>query len=211
MQDQSSSTAFESYRVIASGPLADVAAAVKAAVDAGAAGAVLVFDDRTGKVIDLDLRGSAREIVARYTRASSGAESRSGERGGEEHAEPRGRGRPKLGVIAREVTLLPRHWHWLSEQPGGASAVLRRLVDEARRADGGQSARRAARDAAYRFMSAMAGDFAGFEEASRALFAGDRGRLREQTAGWPADVRSYVEKLAFVPEPSSNETRAATE
>jgi hypothetical protein len=176
--------AFDGHRLMARGLLADVALAVKAAGEAGTAGALLVFDDATGKVIDLDLRGSDAEIVARL-RSPTASE------------EPRARGRPKLGVIAREVTLLPRHWDWLSAQPGGASAALRRLIDEARRADGGASDARAAREAAYRFMSAISGDLPAFEEASRALFAGNRERFVQQMAAWPTDLRSHAERLAF--------------
>jgi hypothetical protein len=172
-------TAFDGHRRIASGSLAEVALAVKAAIEAGAAGPVLTFDDGTGRVVDLDLRGSEAEIVARLG----------------EHPAPRGRGRPKLGVTAREVTLLPRHWEWLASQPGGASVTLRRLVDQARRTEGEKSRLRAARDAAYRFMSAMAGDLPGFEEAARALFAGDRAGLDRHGADWPADVRAYLRKL----------------
>jgi hypothetical protein len=111
--------------------------------------------------------------------------------------EPRGRGRPKLGVVAREVTLLPRHWEWLGAQPGGASVALRKLVEEARRASGDRDRSRAARDAAYHFMSVMAGNLPGFEEASRALFANDRRRFVELIAGWPGDVRDHIVKLAF--------------
>ncbi|HEX6860330.1 MAG TPA: DUF2239 family protein [Caulobacteraceae bacterium] len=166
-------TAFEGARQIASGPIAEVAVAVRHA------GQVLVFDDATGGVIDLDLRGSAEEIAARYTPVE----------------EPRGRGRPKLGVTAREVTLLPRHWDWLAAQRGGASAALRRLVDEARKADDGAERARRARERAYRFMSAMAGDLPGFEEASRALFAGDAQRLTAQMAAWPRDICAYVARL----------------
>src|SRR5262245_3846770 len=106
-------------------------------------------------------------------------------------------GRPKLGVVAREVTLLPRHWEWLGAQPGGASVALRKLVEEARRANGDADRARAARDAAYRFMSVMAGNLAGFEEASRALFADDRRRFVGLVAGWPDDVRDHVVRLAF--------------
>jgi hypothetical protein len=111
--------------------------------------------------------------------------------------EPRGRGRPKLGVVAREVTLLPRHWDWLATQPGGASVALRKLVEEARRTGGDRDRSRAARDAAYHFMSAMAGNLPGFEEASRALFADDRRRFAGLIAGWPDDVRDHAVKLAF--------------
>src|SRR5216683_1331922 len=109
----------------------------------------------------------------------------------------RGRGRPKLGVVAREVTLLPRHWEWLGAQPGGASVALRKLVEEARRASGDRDRGRAARDAAYHFMSVMAGNLPGFEEASRALFADDRRRFAELIAGWPGDIRDHVVRLAF--------------
>lgn len=173
-----SHTAFIGHRRIAAGTLAEVAVAAKSSLDRDSTAWVLVFDDATGAVVDLDLRGDPAEIAARYA----------------EPEEARGRGRPKLGVVAREVTLLPRHWDWLAAQPGGASHALRRLVEEARRADGG---RRAARDAAYRFMSALAGDLAGFEEASRALFAGDHGRFDEHTASWPADIRTHAARLAW--------------
>jgi hypothetical protein len=111
--------------------------------------------------------------------------------------EPRGRGRPKLGVVAREVTLLPRHWDWLGAQPGGASVALRKLVEEARRASGDRDRSRAARDAAYHFMAVMAGNLARFEEASRALFADDRRRFVELIAGWPGDIRDHIVWLAF--------------
>jgi hypothetical protein len=190
-------TAFDGHNLIAAGPLSEVALAVKAASERGASGPVLVFDDTRGGVIDLDLRGSSKDVLGRLDRQPAGPARKSDpDRNTQPEAEPRGRGRPKLGVVAREVTLLPRHWDWLSTQSGGASAALRRLVDEARRADAGRSSRHAARDAAYRFMSAMAGNFPGFEEASRALFADDQKRFAERIAGWPADIRGYIERLA---------------
>lgn len=138
----------------------------------------LIFDDATGKPVDVDLRGSPEEVRARLEPAA------------------RGPGRPKLGVTAREVTLLPRHWDWLAAQPGGASVTLRRLVEEARRGGGGKERRRQAQDAAYRFMSAMAGDAPGYEEATRALYAGDGARFEAQTQAWPADVRDHARRLA---------------
>ena len=110
---------------------------------------------------------------------------------------PRGRGRPKLGVTAREVTLLPRHWDWLAAQPGGTSAALRRLVDQARRETAAQTDRKARQASAYAFMSAMAGDLAGYEEAIRALFADDREQVCRHSAAWPADVRDHALKLAW--------------
>jgi len=173
-------TAFDGAAVLARGPLAHVALAVRARLDEQPEAAVLTFDDATGRVVDLDLRGTQAEIVARL--------------GG---GEARGRGRPKLGVVAREVTLLPRHWDWLSAQPGGASQALRRLVDEARRGDRGETQARLSREIAYRFMAAMAGDLPGFEEASRALFAGDEAGFAAQAASWPDDIRTYAQELAW--------------
>jgi hypothetical protein len=197
-------TAFEGPNRIAQGALVDVALAAKAIIDHNPAAAVLTFDDVTGGIVDLDLRGTTAEIVSRLTERSKvlyrgDRSERRSEPGNETSPSMRGRGRgrPKLGVIGRDVSLLPRHWEWLSAQSGGASAALRLLVDEARRGDGGQSRAPAAREAAYRFMSALAGDFTGFEEATRALFADDHSRFTEHTATWPPDIRSYAEKLAW--------------
>jgi hypothetical protein len=108
----------------------------------------------------------------------------------------RGPGRPKLGVVGHEVTLLPRHWDWLNSQPGGASVSLRKLVDRARKANQGTDRIRRAQEAVYRFMVAVGGNLAGFEEAARALFAGDSDRFNECIAGWPVDVRDYSLQLA---------------
>lgn len=188
-------TAFHDTTRIASGPLPVVALAVKAALAAEPTAAILVFDDATGKVVDLDLRGSDAEIIARLAASTGGAAPVAEADASPAPDAPRGRGRPKLGVIAREVTLLPRHWDWLALQPGGASQALRRLVDAARRNDGGRSQARAGQAAAYAFLSAMAGNRAGFEEATRALFAGDRERFAEHARGWPYDIRAYAEKL----------------
>jgi hypothetical protein len=169
-------TAFAGTTRIAAGTRAEVAvAAMRALARDGSAG-VLVFG-ASGGVVDLDLRGTEAEIAARYAPAAPPASAR---------------GRPKLGVVAREVTLLPRQWDWLSRQPGGASVALRRLVDAARKADPEADAARARVEAAYRFMSAMAGNLPGFEEAARALFAGDRARLEDCMAAWPPDVRDQA-------------------
>ncbi|BDU73954.1 DUF2239 family protein [Mesoterricola silvestris] len=173
-------TAFEGRLRLASGPLREVALAVKAALERTACGPILTFDDATGGVIDLDTRGSDEEVLARL----------------DPPAPARGRGRPRLGVVPREVTLLPRHWDWLNTQPGGASVALRRLVEEARRAQAGPDRRRAAQEAAYRFMSAMAGDEPGYEEALRALFAGDPEAFDLNTRAWPGDVRATTLRLA---------------
>lgn len=182
-------SAFEGLTKLASGPPAEVAVAVAAAERRGSAAPLLVFDDRTGEQIDLDLRGTDDEIRARHSPASPSA--------GEPAAPaPRGRGRPRLGVVAREVTLLPRHWEWLAAQSGGASVVLRRLVDEARRAETDRGRLRRQRERAYRFLAAIAGNLPGFEEANRALFAGDRPGFESRIAAWPEDVRRHALLLA---------------
>ncbi len=201
-------TAFDGHRLLLSGPLVDVALAVKAATENGSSNAILVFDDATGRVVDLDLRGSEADVVERLSQPSRSSVGRyrpraveASEPAADEMSEPRGRGRPKLGVVAREVTLLPRHWDWLATQPGGASAVLRRLVDDARRSGGTRQQKRAAQEAAYQFMLAIAGDLPSYEEATRALFADDRARLEQWIADWPHDTRSHVLRLAFGPQP----------
>ena len=180
-------TAFAGQRRLLSGTLAEVALAVKRA---GSAVPVIIFNDATGRSLDLDLRGSDSEIIARLPKPAP-AEREA------EASEPRGRGRPRLGVVAREVTLLPRHWEWLSAQPGGASVALRKLIDEVRRVSGDRDRLRAARDAAYHFMSTMAGNLANFEEASRALFADDRRRFAGLIADWPIDIRDHIVRLAY--------------
>jgi hypothetical protein len=180
-------TAFAGQRCLLSGTLAEVAIAVKRA---GSAAPIIIFNDATGRSLDLDLRGSDSEIIARLPKPPP-AEPEA------EASEPRGRGRPKLGVVAREVTLLPRHWEWLSAQPGGASVALRKLIDEVRRVSGDRDRLRAARDAAYHFMSTMAGNLTNFEEASRALFADDRRRFAGLIADWPIDIRDHIVRLAY--------------
>ncbi|BFG72130.1 DUF2239 family protein [Paraburkholderia terrae] len=188
-------TAFEGVRRLASGELKDVALAVKAATERDGGASVLIFDDQTSRPIELDLRGSASDVLARLADQQDG-EARQTEAASDEPAASRGRGRPKLGVVAREVTLLPRHWEWLNGQPGGASVALRKLVDAARGASEGKDRMRQAQEAAYRFMTAMAGDLAGYEEATRALYANDAARFDAMTAAWPVDVRDHTRALA---------------
>jgi hypothetical protein len=159
----SSFTAFLAGKQIASGERDEVARSINEQLSAQD-GSVLVFEDRSGRITDLDYRETA----------------------------PRSAGRPKLGVQAREVTLLPRHWEWLSEQPGGASAVLRRLVEEARRK--GRTDREC-RDAVYRFMQAACGDLPGYEEALRALYSTRDNDFLAFIDQWPDDVGRYIRKL----------------
>jgi hypothetical protein len=155
--------------------------AVARAAHANRAAQPLIFHDATGRPVEFDLRGSVEDVLARLASFAAPAKAV--------------RGRPKLGVTAREVTLLPRHWDWLAAQPGGASAALRRLVDQARRDSGGGEAVRLAKEATYRVMTALAGDLPGYEEATRALFADDRARFEQLTADWPGDVGAYVREL----------------
>ena len=180
-------TAFEGSRLIAAGPLPAVALAVKACLDQGPNGSLLMFDDATGEVIDLDTRGIPAEVLARYSSPESDSPR---------IEESRGRGRPKLGVVAREVTLLPRHWDWLNAQPGGASVTLRKLVEEARRARSGKECKRQAQERTYRVMSTLGGNEPGYEEALRALYASDQPAFEACTQVWPVKVRDYVRQLA---------------
>lgn len=208
-----SCTAFNGQRLFVSGPLEEVAIAV--ARSTGPTDAVLVFDDTTGREIDLDLRGGDAEIlerlskpaelsVGRYRPPAGGSPSSGASEEGQ-----RGRGRPKLGVVAREVTLLPRHWEWLAEQPGGASATLRRLVEDARKVAHPRQRRLAAQEAAYRFMQVIAGDLPGYEEATRSLFADDLSALAKNIADWPEDITAYALRLASGPSALPAETQSA--
>ncbi|MCR9279493.1 MAG: DUF2239 family protein [Pseudomonadaceae bacterium] len=173
-------SAFSGQRLIASGSPVDVALTLRTKQQHGA----LIFNDATGSQLDLNLSGSDAEVSARYAKKA------------EEESAPPARGRPKLGVVGREVTLLPRHWLWLEQQRGGASAALRRLVEAARKDSEGDDDVRAAQDAANRFLSALVGDQAGFEEATRALYARDREAFIEHTQVLSSDVREYVFRLA---------------
>lgn len=180
-------TAFDGSRALASGELAEVAGRVKEMIDRGEALSVLIFDDLTSELIEVDFRGTLEEVLHRLERAEALTE---------EPALHRGPGRPKLGVVPREVTLLPRHWEWLNSQPGGASVALRKLVEEARRVNSERDLQRFSQTALYRFIFAVAGDLPGFEEASRALFAGEPERFNQHIASWPVDIRTHVQKLS---------------
>ncbi len=174
-----SCTAFAGDRLIASGSPAVVASAAKAAHDSGER--VLVFDNADARPVEFDLRGDLATVLARLP---------------SEPVEKRGPGRPRLGVTAREVTLLPRHWNWLTSQPGGASVAMRKLVEAAMRDGEGPDRVRRSREAAYRFMTAMAGDQPAYEEATRMLFAGDWVAFDAAIEAWPSDVRDYARRLA---------------
>jgi hypothetical protein len=189
-------TAFAGRRRIASGDLLQVALKAKAATDRDKWAQVLIFDDDTSNLIEVDFRGTPEDVLRRITETAAGVTQNSESTRPE--ADTRRPGRPKLGVVAREVTLLPRHWDWLASQPGGASVALRKLVEQARMSNQGRDRRRRAQEAAYRFLSAMAGNEPGFEEATRALFAGKREHFNEIVEPWPIDVRDHAKRLAAV-------------
>jgi uncharacterized protein len=186
--------AFEGDRCIASGGLHEVACAVKQMLDRRKDASMLVFDGMTSGPIEIDFRGTVEDVLARLPKARDMAPAASD---AELDLPPsRGPGRPKLGVVAREITLLPRHWDWLAQQRGGASVAIRKLVEEARRAGEGRDRVRQAQEATYRFMSVMAGNKPHYEDAIRALFADEPAGFEKLIAEWPADVRDHAARLA---------------
>lgn len=190
MSTPSRLTAFAGKRKVASGTLQSLASVLKDLVTADPHAQILIFDDATGKQVDLNLHGSLAEVLQRLPRPRVEPEETA------EAAAPRTVGRSRLGVVAREITLLPRHWEWLATQPGGASVALRKLVESAQRDNRALDQQRGARDAAYHFINALAGDEAGFEEATRALFAGQQEQFGLQIQAWPTDVRDHALLLA---------------
>jgi hypothetical protein len=197
---QTRCTAFEGQRCIGSGQLLDVAKKAKELIDRDEHAPILIFDEETSEVIEIDFRGTPEEVVQRLALSGRAGDASVGA------PEKRGPGRPKLGVIGREVTLLPRHWEWLDGQPGGSSVALRKLVEQARRSNQGKDRARQAQESVYRFMSAMAGNLPDFEEALRAFYRKSNERLDELVQTWPADIRDHVRKLVAVAR--SNDTAA---
>lgn len=185
-------TAFQGARLLASGSLEDVAVAVARAGERGQQ--ALVFSDATGSQVDLDLRGDEAAIRARHRPAAAAPVD----------TPARGRGRPRLGVVAREVTLLPEQWEWLAAQPGGASVALRKLVQQARRSGTDRQRLRQAQERSYKVMVTLAGDRPGFEEAARALFAGDLQAVAARAERWPRDIREHILRLAQPDDPDAS-------
>jgi uncharacterized protein len=189
-------TAFIGMNYLASGDVREVARRVKEATDKSKENSILIFDDSNGETVEIDLRGKVGDVLKRLDAIIAKFEKNLLAEN-EEPAGPKGPGRPKLGVISREVTLLPRHWDWLNNQPGGASVALRKLVEEARHANADKDKIRHSQDAAYKFMSAMAGNLPGYEEAIRTLFAANQSGFKKAIASWPQDIKAYAIKLAY--------------
>ena len=175
-----SCSAFNGTRLIARGTPLEVALIIKSVTDNGAAEPILVFDDDSSQAVDFDLRGSEADIRSRIRALPA-----------------RKPGRPKLGVTAREVTLLPRHWDWLAEQPRGASATLRQIVEQAMRSDQRPSIDRKAGEAVQRFMTAMTGNLPNHEEATRAFWRNDQQGFAALIDSWPRDVRDHRRGLVY--------------
>jgi uncharacterized protein len=188
LEQQKRCIAFIGSRCVASGELEEAALKIKAIVDAGEQAPILVFDEDTSEIVELDLRGTVDEMRQRMAKTGSAAPVAP-------IPEKRGPGRPKLGVVGREVTLLPRHWEWLDGQPGGASVALRKLVESAKRLASGTDRARISQEAVHRFLWAMAGNLPDFEEATRAFYARDHKRFENLVASWPEDIRNHVRKL----------------
>lgn len=182
-------TAFQDVQQFARGCPWEVAVAVSNAMQQQPGQTIFIFDDQTGRIVDIDLTMSHADLIAQLRAQHTIVQPST-------TGELRTPGRPKLGVVAREVTLLPRHWEWLANQPSGASATLRKLVDQARKQDQATGGIKQAQQAADRFMTAMLGNASGYEEAARALYAGKKEIFLQYTEQWPADLRDYVRQLA---------------
>lgn len=181
--------AFAGHHQIESGTIEQVAAQAKQYIDDGDTERIAIYNDLTGVIIDLDFRGTVDDVVKRLSDHPMLPR--------EETAEetPRGRGRPKLGVVPREVTLLPRHWEWLGKQRGGSSAAIRRLVDAERKRGRKSEERKEVIEAVHRFIWDIASNFDNFEEVSRALFAGETIKVTDLISGWPPDVQRQVSRM----------------
>lgn len=169
-------TAFAGTTRLVTAPLSEMLRTVKGFLDGEGSQRLLIFDDSRGEQVDFDFSGNLDEVLARVI-------------GKEQKRAP---GRPRLGVVGREISLLPRHWEWLDRQPQSASATIRRLIDTARKDNPGANEERRRIEAADRFIWVMAGDLSNFEEASRALYSRNWERLQELTRGWPVDVRDHL-------------------
>ena len=186
-------TAFEVEKIFCSGPKIEVILAMKNELSKSPNKRFLCFEDTSGQQIDFDISGTKEEIIQRLsTHTITAPEPISAD---ENKAIDKKLGRPKLGVVPKEVTLLPRHWLWLGAQSGGASATIRRLVEQASKANSGENKRKKCQESAYRFLSAVAGNYPNYEEVLRAIFRDDEKMISNLTSEWPKDIVTYAQKL----------------
>jgi hypothetical protein len=179
VSEEKQCTAFEGNKLIAQGTRREVREALRKFRSLHPEASIVVFEDQTGEGFDL-------EGIPVPTQGSEPAAE----------ATPARPGRPKLGVVAREITLLPRHWQWLETQPGGASVALRKLVEAARKQQAPEDRIRQAIEAAYRFLSIMSAHVPNFEDVARALFRRDWLQFDQCTQALPFDVREHLRRLA---------------
>ncbi len=184
MAEPDTYTAFSGTDLLVRGSLSEVLSRTKSLVDEEPSRPVLIFEDGSGRQVDFDFTGTVKEVVDR--------------------ARPKlpanGPGRPRLGVVSREISLLPRHWEWLESRPEGCSGALRRLVEEAQKRDPEAEHRAQARDAAHKFLWAIAGNYLHFEEVTRALYAGDHECMFSLMVDWPPDIRQHTRALLGLPQ-----------
>ncbi len=186
MESSDTYTAFEGNSQLVHGSLSDVVIKIKKRLGKEGNSSILIFSDSTGKTIDFNFQGNERDIQKRLEIFVSE----------EVPIDNSGPGRPKLGVISREVSLLPRHWEWLATQTGGASSILRNLVEEAKKKSANGNHSKQAQERTYKFMSAIAGDFEGYEEALRALYKKDKKNFLVQIQTWPRDIIKYLIEIS---------------
>ncbi len=178
-------TAFLESKIFAKGSLKDLVLKIKKHLGKNENNSILIFSDSTGNTLDFNFKGSETEILKRLEMFVS-----------QKPDEYSGPGRPKLGVISREVSLLPRHWEWLAAQSGGASVTIRRLIDESRKKSSTGESVKQVQEKTYKFLSVVAGDFEGYEEALRALYKRDREKFLKQMEKWPKDIQGYAMRLS---------------
>jgi hypothetical protein len=177
-------TAFGNGKLIVHGGLDDVVTKIKRWYDKYSNGTLLVFNDFTGKTMEFDLRGSEKEVLQKIEMFLP-----------QEIVVVSARpGRPKLGVVTREVSLLPQHWEWLASQPEGASAALRKLVEGAKKNLVMKESVKQVQERAYKIMSILAGDLPQYEEALRSLYRRNEENFKQHIASWSPDIKDYVMK-----------------
>lgn len=186
IKSQFSYTAFGNEKLIAHGSLDEVVLKIKRWNDKNTTASLLVFNDFTGKTMEFDLRGSEKDVLQKIEMFIPQDVS----------AVSPGPGRPKLGVITREVSLLPQHWEWLASQPEGASAALRKLVEGAKKNLVMKESVKQVQERAYKIMSILAGDLPQYEEALRSLYRKNEENFKQHIAMWSPDIKDYVIKIA---------------